>query len=351
MKGSTPTRLAASITIFLALAFGLAPAGALAQENARQRTTGQKSGGQKSGGNTNLTLPARKVIWHDPGAVETLNFAAGPGGVAGAPKPPFTFIEEDLGGSNPKVKVKDASGVEWTVKFGEEVKGEVFSTRMLWAVGYFAEPAYFVPTGTIAGVRDLKRAANAIEKDGAFTNARFEIKKEKGIKRLKDEQGWSWLTNPFVGTKELNGLKIMLMLTSNWDNKDVRDISRGSNTAILVTPNEATWVFTDWGATMGAWGGGMHRSKWNSFDYERQTKDFVKGVKNGTVEWGYSGQHSEEFTTGIPIAHVKWLMQYLGRITDDQLRAGLMASGADSSEVKRYSAAIRNRINQLNNLR
>ncbi|MGI9105024.1 MAG: hypothetical protein ACR2G4_02120 [Pyrinomonadaceae bacterium] len=29
--------------------------------------------------------------------------------------------------------------------------------------------------------------------------------------------------NTFVGSRELNGLKIMLMLTSNWNNKDVRD--------------------------------------------------------------------------------------------------------------------------------
>jgi hypothetical protein len=337
MKGRTQTRLEALVIVLLALAFGLAPAGALAQKTAKTKTP--------------PAMPAKKVIWHDPGTIEKLDFTGGPGGVAGAPKAPFTFVEEDLGGSNPKVKVKDASGVEWTAKFGEEVKGEVFSTRMIWAVGYFAETAYYVRSGTIAGVTKLKRASNAIAKDGSFNNARLEIKKEKGITKLKDEQGWSWLSNPFVGTKELNGLKIMLMLTSNWDNKDVRDISRGSNTAILVTPKEAQWLFTDWGATMGAWGGVMSRSKWNPRDYENQNKDFIKRVKDGIVEWGYSGQHSEEFTRGIPVAHVQWLMQYLGRITDAQISAGLVASGADPAEVKTYSAAVRNRINQLKNLK
>ena len=48
-----------------------------------------------------------------------------------------------------------------------------------------------------------------------------------------DEHSWAWNENPFVESHELNGLKILLMLLSNWDNKDVRDIARGSNTAIF----------------------------------------------------------------------------------------------------------------------
>jgi hypothetical protein len=335
--------LAACLTILFALS--ATPAGIQAQKKDSEKNTRKRTATTGDG------LPERKIIWRDPGDVERLDFAAGPGGVDGAPKPPFTFIEEDMGGSNPKVKVKDARDVEWTVKFGEEVKGETFTTRMAWAAGYFAEPAYYVPTGTIQGVTDLKRAGKAIDKQGNFTDARFEIKKEKGVKKLKDEQSWSWLSNPFVGTKELDGLKIILMLVSNWDNKDVRDIKRGSNTAIMLTPNETIYAFTDWGATMGAWGGYLHRSKWNSGDYEKQTKDFVKGVDKGMVKWGYSGQHNDDFTGGIPVAHVKWLLQYIGRITDDQIRAGLTASGANPTEVKRYTESIRNRINQLKDLR
>ena len=108
-------------------------------------------------------------------------------------------------------------------------------------------------------------------------------------------------------------------------------------------------MVTDWGS-MGAWGG-VVRSKWEPKDYEKQNKDFIKGVKNGIVEWGYSGQHSGDWTRGIPVAHVQWLMQYLGRITDAQITAGLVACGADPAEVKTYSAAVRDRINQLKNLK
>jgi len=55
------------------------------------------------------------------------------------------------------------------------------------------------------------------------------------------------------------------MLTSNWDAKDERD-GGGSNTAVFYSRNEEGqlyYVFNDWGATMGRWGGFFKRDKWN----------------------------------------------------------------------------------------
>ena len=48
-----------------------------------------------------------------------------------------------------------------------------------------------------------------------------------------EEHSWAWNDNPFVGTRELHGLKMLVMLLSNWDTKDRRDVARGSNTAIF----------------------------------------------------------------------------------------------------------------------
>jgi hypothetical protein len=294
------------------------------------------------------------VLWADPGAVERLDFVAGAGGHANFPTPPFTFIEENLSGSNPKVRVSDAKGNRWNVKFGSEVNAETFATRMAWAAGYFVEPDYFVPSGKIQNVGKLERAKNSIKSDGSFTEARFELHREKGVKKLGDEQSWSWVQNPFLGTKELNGLKVIVMLVSNWDNKDVRDIKRGSNTAIFITMTENgvenRYLITDWGGSMGKWGGYFGREKWDCKGFHRQTKDFVKGVKNNEVEFGYSGQHSSDFKSGIRVSDVKWLTEYIGRVTDDQLRAGLQASGATPEEVTCFTQSIRERINQLKNV-
>src|SRR5262245_38759262 len=130
------------------------------------------------------------LIWADPGEVENLDFAGGPGGRDGEPKPPFTFIEESLSGSNPKVRVSDANGVKWTVKFGSEVNAETFATRVAWAAGYFVEPNYFIPIGRVENLGDLTRAKKYFKADGGFTDARFETRPGKGVKKLDGEQSW-----------------------------------------------------------------------------------------------------------------------------------------------------------------
>jgi hypothetical protein len=237
------------------------------------------------------------------------------------------------------------------VKWGDEVRSETFTIRLAWAAGYYVESAYFLPEGKIEGVGTLERARDCIGEDCSFKDARFELD-EAGVEKLFDEHGWAWDDNPFVGTKELNGLKIMLMLTSNWDNKDVRDVARGSNTAVFHhrLPGgavEARYLIIDWGASMGKWGSFVFRGKWDSAGYEAQTPEFVKGVENGIVKWGYVGQRTEDATDSISVEDVRWLYQYIGRLTDEQLRDGLLVSGATDEEVEIFTRAIRERINQL----
>jgi len=319
-----------------------------------QKEKSSKEKGSKEEKTAKAPKVGKPVIWADPGAVENLDLAGGIGGRDNAPRPPFTFIEESLSGSNPKVKVHDANGVEWTAKFGTEVNAETFATRIAWAAGYFVEPAYFVPSGKVEKLGSLERAKKYFQPDGSFADARFERRREKGVKKLEDEQSWSWIQNPFVGTKELNGLKVIMMLVSNWDNKDVRDVNRGSNTAIFQVPTEGgledRYLITDWGGSMGKWGGYISREKWDCKGFHSQTKDFVKGVKGDQVEFGYSGQHSESFKGSIRVSDVQFVAQYLGRITDNQLRDGLQASGATGEEAACFIQSLRDRINQLKNV-
>ncbi|MBO0858269.1 MAG: hypothetical protein J2P21_07375 [Chloracidobacterium sp.] len=329
-------KMASLVAIIVALGF---ISSAVAQKDSKQ---GKAAKAPKVG---------QPVIWSDPGAVEKLDFVGGIGGRGNAPKPPFTFIDESMSGSNPKVRVLDANGVKWVAKFGPEVNAETFATRLAWAAGYYVEPDYFLPNGKIEKVGSLTRARKFVRQDGSFTAARFERHHDKGVKKLEDEESWDWMKNPFIGTKELNGLKVIMMLVSNWDNKDVRDVSRGSNTAIYRTKTglgmEDRYLISDWGGSMGKWGGLITREKWDCNGFHVQTKDFVKGVKGDQVEFGYSGQHTAGFKDGIRVTDVKWVSQYLGRITDDQLRMGLQASGASSQEVACFTQSVRDRINQL----
>jgi hypothetical protein len=298
------------------------------------------------------TANENQFIWRDPGAVESLDFAGGPGGRNKAPQPPFTFSEDLPGGTSPKIIVTDANRVKWTVKWGPEVKAETFATRMAWAAGYHADASYFVREGNIDSAGKITRAAKFIDRDnhGYFKDARFEMHNPN--EHSLPISNWSLVDNPYVGTPQLNGLKIMMMLVSNWDVKDARS-SDTPNTALLeIARSDGTkemhYVVDDWGASMGKWGDFFTRSKWDCKGFESQTPAFVKGVdENGSVGFGFSGKRTTDMVRGIKTDDVRWLMQYLGRITDDQLRAGLEASGATADETACFSKSLRERISQL----
>ena len=102
---------------------------------------------------------------------------------------------------------------------------------------------------------------------------------------------------------------------------------------------------------MGKWGGVITREKWDCRGFAGQTRSFVKGVKNGLVEFGYSGQHSKDFSNDIKVQDVQWLVQYLDRISEEKLRAGLAASGANAEDQVCFAKALRERIAQLNNVK
>ncbi|HEX3877756.1 MAG TPA: hypothetical protein VHW24_12270 [Bryobacteraceae bacterium] len=287
----------------------------------------------------------QSIIWHDPGAVEQLDFRYGIGGQNEVPAPPFVFDKEDTTGTAPKVQVKDANGRTWVIKFGHEAKPDVFGSRLAWAVGYWTEANYFVPQGVIQGVKHLTRAHQYVDGSGRFKEGRFQLRSDDP--KYIENVNWDWDKNPFAGMPQLNGLKIMMMLVSNWDDKDYRDAAtRGGNTAIYQQGGKYIFFIDDWGASFGNWGKVFTRSKWNCREYLDESRDFVKGV-NMDIQWGYVGQHTGLMTQGVRPSDVQWLMQYLGRITDEQLKAGLESSGASPEETQNCIEGLHLRIGQL----
>jgi hypothetical protein len=290
-----------------------------------------------------------EMLWRAPRPMTAQDWTCGPGGCDRAPAPPFQFVDEDVSGTNTKVTIKDARGRTWNVKFGGEVIPECFASRFLMALGYFSEPVYFVGSGQIQGAQNLRRAGRMIDKGGTFRNGRFELRGESDFVFLKDH-AWSWDKNPFRGSHELAGLKIVMMLLSNWDAKDARDGDESNNGVFRFQaeddPALAYTVF-DWGASLGRWGGLLRRDESDCSGYVQDTPSFIKGVHQGQIEWGYSGKRTNDITTGIRVSDVQWLMPYLLRITPQQLRTGLEASGATKRQAACWSAALENRIQQL----
>jgi hypothetical protein len=275
------------------------------------------------------------VLWRDPGAVERLDLRYGSGGRALLPRAPFTFLGKEDGGTTKKIRVRDAAGRNWVVKFGEEARPDTFGSRLAWAMGYYTSVNYFVPRGHVRGY-------------GRFTAGRFQLRSNSP--QYLDGVSWSWEKNPFRGTHQLNGLKILMMLLSNWDAKDSRDTWRGPNTSVYRDGGRHLYFVDDWGASMGRAGGLFTRSKWDVKDYWKQSPKFIKSVQGREIDWGYKGAHQDSISEDIRVADIRWLLRNLGRLSDAQLRAGLLASGATPREATLYTKALRYRIRQLDDV-
>jgi len=283
---------------------------------------------------------ASVVFWQEPSPPSQADLTI----AAVNPTPPYTFLQEDMEGTSPKVRVRDAKGIEWRVKGGHDVKAETFITRFVSALGYYAETTHFLAKGEIRDAPELKRASGFIQPDGSFTWAAF----EKIESDAKFTGAWSWRDPRFQRTHEFNGLKILVMLFSNWDNKDSRDAGKGSNTSILkFADGRQVYFVNDWGQSFGEWGRYFGRSNWDCRSYREQSAQFVIGVRDGRVRFGYGGAHTEDFKNDIRVEDVRWLMQYLGQISDAQIRAGLQSAGASRDEVECFTSALRDRTEQL----
>jgi hypothetical protein len=298
-------------------------------------------------------LPA--VIWRDPGDISALNLIYGAGGSEHAPDPngTYTFDKEDMNGTSPKFDVKDQQGMKWRVKLGQEPQAETAATRLLWAAGYFVDEDYYFPEVKVEGLPKLRRGQNFVSEGGIVHRVRLE-RKDKEIKKIGD---WDWFNNPFAGTKELNGLRVMMALLNNWDLKD-------NNNSIYVVGNEQRYVVSDAGATFGKTGNSISRSKSNLKGYEESK--FVEKETPAEVDFvmhsrpflltavNVSNYHKrsemENVTKHIPRADAKWLGHLLGQLSEEQIRDCFRAAGYSPDEVEGYTKEVQKRIAALNAL-
>jgi hypothetical protein len=266
-------------------------------------------------------------MWRQPSDIQSRNLLAGPGGDAMKPDVSHvTFIDQKEGGYSTKYRVRDAAGNEWVAKVGREAQPETSANRLLWAVGYETEINYLIPHLVIDG-------------KGSFDNVRLEAR-PKGVKRTGN---WKWDDNPFKGTPEFQGLKIMMLLINNWDMKD-------SNNQILATRKEATgedellYIISDLGGSFGKTGGAISRSRNKPSDYVKA--NFIEKVKGETIAFHYSGKNKKLFDN-ISIADARWLSALLGRLSDEQIKDAFRAANYSSADVEELSSAFRERINTL----
>jgi hypothetical protein len=270
---------------------------------------------------------ATPVLWQEPTDLTSRDLYLGAGGEAMKPDlGRVIFVKEETGGYSTKYRVKDGSGKEWVVKIGKEAQSDTVASRLLWAVGYPTEISYLVPSVTIEG-------------KGTFENARFEARPDD-VKRVGE---WKWSDNPFRGTKEFQGLKVMMLLLNNWDIKD-------TNNKILLVRNPQTgeaqhrYIISDLGATLGKTGGVVDRSRNKPEDFAKAK--FVKVVKQNQVFFVYNGKRGEVFSD-ITIEQAKWIGSLLSQLSEQQIKDAFRAGNYSPEQIDLLTQVLRMRINTL----
>jgi hypothetical protein len=319
-------------------------------------------GGAKTGKSRQTSVESARsgsaVLWREPTDIGSRNLFYGPGGEEHQPKGPFTFVEEDLNGSNPKYVVRDQNKVKWTVKLGNEARPETVASRLVWAVGYFTNEDYFLQDIQVAEMpAHLKRGGNQIGPGGSMHAVR--LKRHLGDE--KKIENWKWSDDSVGGSRELNGLKVMMALINNWDLKDTNNALYGGKDAA-----EQTYIVSDLGASFGSTGPVFpySHSKGNLSAYVHS--GFIGKVAPEYVDFRTPSHPALIYVFGLPAfmrrvrlddtvhhiprADARWIGQLLSGLSPDQIRDAFRAAGYAPKQVDAFTSVVQARIQELNRL-
>ena len=303
---------------------------------------------------------SKAVIWREQADISKLDLYNGQGGTKHMPTPPFTFEAEATTGTNPKFDIRDADGHKWRVKLGEEAKPEVVASRLLWAVGYFANDDYVLPEASVEGLK-LKRGGDRVGPGGTVTNARFQ-RRPGGEKKIGI---WQWESNPFVGTKQWNGLRVMMAVINNWDLKDennaVYSDEKGDDEILLCSDVGASFGTNGLSFTRARGKGNVDSFRSSKF-IVRKTEavvDFATPAPPSALllkSFGFAAisyaerQKLDRLGKDIPLADARWVGSLLAQLSDQQLHDAFRAGHFSDAEISAYVDLVEQRIKALGSL-
>jgi hypothetical protein len=310
---------------------------------------------------------AHALLWQEPAAIGQRDLFYGSGGREHLPQGPFTFIKEDLDGSKPKFDVRDETGMRWKIKLGAEARPETVASRLVWAVGYFADEDYFVPQ---VSVRELPghvhRGQRLIGSDGTLHNVR--MKREPDDRRKIGT--WQWADNPFNGTRELNGLRVLMAVINNWDLKDENNAVRGPRDRAGPEAGAPAaghvYEVSDLGSSFGS--AGLERTDEASEGNLRAytASHFIKNLDGDEVNFNvprrpalivlanphqfFSRLGLRAIGRHVPRKDAKWVGHLLAQLSTDQLRSAFRAAGYVDQDIDGFTRVLQARIVQLDQL-
>ena len=307
-----------------------------------------------------IATSGRAGLWRNPADIRSRNLFYGPGGQQHEPRGTFTFTKEDRTGTSPKFYVRDQDGVTWKVKLGSEARPETAASRLVWAAGYFANEYYFVSNLRVLQMPPhLHRGQKYVTPDGSVHNARL----KRYLDGAEQTGTWQWKQDPFSGTRELNGLRVLMALLSNWDLTD-------ENNAVYAEQMEGRpgqiYLVSDLGSTFGAgkltWPLGRARGNLGAYSHA----GFVTKTSTDSVNFQNPACPSlfflatpREFVRKlhlrwigrrIPRSDARWIGAILAQLSPQQIRDAFRAAAYSSAEVEGFARVVESRIAQLDKL-
>jgi hypothetical protein len=299
------------------------------------------------------------ILWHKPANISSLDLLHGQGGIGGEPRPPFVFLTEDHRQSTPKFDLRDENGKKWRVKLGSEARPEVVVSRLLWAVGYYVEDDYVLASANVQGIH-MRRGKKYVH-GNKIEDARF-ARKPDGEKKIAT---WRWKSNPFSGTRELNGLRVMMAVVNNWDLKDE------NNSVYWHQKNDRQlFLVSDTGSSFGR--NGLHFINSLSKDSVKAyaKSKFIERTTSITVDFATPkpslsllletlGFGIKQYLRRngmlwigrkIPREDARWIGGFLGKLSHQQLVDAFRAGNYPPQEIEQFVKVIEQRIRQLNEL-
>jgi len=259
------------------------------------------------------------------------NLFDGVGGSRLAPDPSavYTVIEIKRSGFSRGYTVKDPHDHEWSVKFPPEAPTEIAASRILWGIGYHQPPIYYLAEWN---------AAHAPSPNPQLP-ARFR-EKSPDLHGLKAKEPWSYYHNPFVGTREMNGLLVLQAMLGNSDLKDQQNDVYELKEALEGAKH--WYVARDLGQSFGRTGV-LEAPRGDPAVFEQTP--FITGVVKGKVRFDYRGRHRILFENIVP-ADVRWICQQLQGLTDDQWHDAFRAAGYPLSIADRFIRRMKQKIDE-----
>ena len=282
----------------------------------------------------NSPAPPGASMWVEPTDLASRDLYYGPWGKELAPDPNDTYklVELKHSGVNLGMTVKDSKGREWSVKqpypggLDSEAPVEVAVSRLLSGIGYRQPPVYFLPAFTLKD--DFGRKVTV--------GGRFRPK----LQELKEVSAWDWASNPFVGTKEYQGLIVALMMFNSTDLKNSNNSLYERRDGDYV---EQWYVARDVGSALGDWQR-MAPRKNHIESFEQMP--FILGVNNGYVEFAYRGWYQNLVRDRIKPEDVAWISNLLGRLSEKQMQDAFRAAYFEPETANRFIAKLREKIQQ-----